>query len=447
MPILLAHAQFLKQELLDFTFDAEDEVAIALEKYSAEQFSQLADSPYQGNRRTELVIDSFSTDGSAGSRSVLDHFLESRSDLSTEDRAIVTRWSQGFIGLFAVSERLSDSMVLMNWLTEKKYNILLPNKVLERNISRLKTGEIVLSRILPIGNDWMLSGPATFLGKLGKPKLAVAIGNFKKYHKNYLYGDAPELLEEAWQSVEHYHQEFTDYFGSNEITLPGHQLEKKLADFQTHMTQQKLSDSGLDGEKSLGELANEAGISKEEIAETASVMGVNEKITTHLIENQKVSKMMMPTIELPKHLKSADHVSVLTHPRWGQVMVSTYHPLTAVLESFDQNLHPEAESLVNQCLKNLAIKPFVWHQLAQKHPMPLEKYLQTILKRPKLYLEQDLDQVLKDLGHPEQPELPETASVPVHLHNLFQDALLEVSRPKSSKSKVGTQSQKKAGFG
>jgi len=38
------------------------------------------------------------------------------------------------------------------------------------------------------------------MGKLGS-KLAVAIGNFKENYKTALYSDAPELLEQAWQSA------------------------------------------------------------------------------------------------------------------------------------------------------------------------------------------------------------------------------------------------------
>lgn len=447
MPLTLEQAQTLKQELLDFTFDAEGEIAIALEEYSAEQLSQLAESPYQGNRKTELVIDSFATDGIVGSQSVLEHFLAEQSNLSTEEQTLVTKWSRGFIGLFAMIERSSDQMVVMNWLTEKTYTVVLSESQQDRNIARLKPGEILLTRILPLHKEWMFSGPAVFLGKLGKPKLAVAIGNFKKYHPNYLYGDAPELLEEAWQSVESYHQSFVDYFGSHELTLPGHQLEKKLADFQAQMSQKQLIAAGLDSEKSLAELAEEAGISLEEMTETAAAMGVDEKTTSTLLKSQNVSKMMMPTIELPKHLRSAEQVTILTHPRWGQVMIATYQPLTAILETFDQNSSPEREPLLLQCLKNLEIKPFVWHKLAQKYPQQLELALQHILDRPQLCLDPDLDPVLTEFGHSTQPELPETASVPIHLHYLFQEALLEVSRPQSSKSKDRDKRQKKAGFG
>ena len=44
------------------------------------------------------------------------------------------------------------------------------------------------------------------------------------------------------------------------------------------------------------------------------------------------------------------------------------------------------------------------------------------------------------------PTLPDTASVPVHLHDLFQDALKAVG--KSEKKKKGKKNaKKKAGFG
>ncbi len=441
----LSHAQTLKQDLIDFVLDSEGELAAALEVYSAVQLSRLADSPYQGNRKTELVIESFATNGTVGSQSVLDLFLASRSDLSTEDHALVRHWHQGFIGLFSAGERSPDWLSLKNWLTAKEYKILLHDEPQDLNMVRLPPQEIVLTRILPIDGAWIFSGPAVFLGKLGKPKLAVAVGNFKKHHREYLYGDAPELLEEAWQSVERYHQAFVDYFGSQEITLPGHQLEQKLSDFQAHMTQQQFAVAGLDGKKSIQELADEAGFSPAAIAETATAMGAD-KTTAHLLQSQNVSKMMMPRVELPKSLKHAEQVTILIHPRWGQVITAAYQQLIHALEATHETAEPELEALIRQCLNDLEIKPFVWHQIAQQYPQTLVKVLQKVIDRPQLDLE-ELDSVLATFGHPAQPHLPETASVPLHLHTLFQDAMLAVSRPKSSKSKGRATLPQKTGFG
>jgi hypothetical protein len=61
----------------------------------------------------------------------------------------------------------------------------------------------------------------------------------------------------------------------------------------------------------------------------------------------------------------------------------------------------------------------------------LERVLQTFLERPEFKLERDLDALLQEHNKPLEPELPEIASVPLHLHNLFQEAMAEVNKSKS----------------
>ena len=69
--------------------------------------------------------------------------------------------------------------------------------------------------------------------------------------------------------------------------------------------------------------------------------------------------------------------------------------------------------------------------------------LREILKRPNFNLQQDFNDLLKTVNKPINPVLPEIASVPIHLHNLFQEALSEVNKKSKSKSK----SKSKTGFG
>jgi len=56
--------------------------------------------------------------------------------------------------------------------------------------------------------------------------------------------------------------------------------------------------------------------------------------------------------------------------------------------------------------------------------------LQTVLKRPNFQLDRDLDALLQEFNKPTEP-LPEIASVPLHLDNLFQAAVAEVDKTKS----------------
>ncbi|MCC5653562.1 hypothetical protein LC609_27965 [Nostoc sp. XA013] len=440
MDVILERSHQLKQALVDFVLDAEGELAQALETYAAAQLRRgSGDSTQQ-----DLIIDSFVTAKKVGGKSPLELFIESNPDLEESDRNLLNSWHHSFIGLFAITNILPDGFELTNWLTDKRY-IVKPNNVQTlQAISRFKVGEILLTRISPVTDSyWMFSGPYTIMGKLGKPKLAVAIGNFKENYKDNLYSDAPDLLEEAWQSVAQYHQQFVDFFGTDEITLPGYQLNKKIAEFQEAITEKRFAEAGIDTSKSLAEVAEAAGIGDEEIKAAAQEFGADSNVVSQMLNSKSGnSKMVMPKVDLPSELKKAEQVTALSHPRWGQMFLPTYSKVQAILSAEGWQSVQGAEKLVRYYLEDKSINAFIWHRLAQQYPTQLENVLQTLLQRPKFSLESDLDALLQEFNKPLEPELPEIASVPIHLHNLFQEALGEVS-----KSKPKSKGQKKPAKG
>ncbi len=428
MDVILERSHQLKQALVDFVLDAEGELAKALETYAAEQSRRgSGDSTQQ-----DLIIDSFLTAGKVDDKSPLELFIESHPDLEESDRNLIKSWHHSFIGLFAISNILPDGFELTNWLTDKRYIVKPNNTQTLQAISRLKVGEILLTRISPVTDSyWMLSGPYTIMGKLGKPKLAVAIGNFKENYKSNLYSDAPDLLEEAWQSVEQYHQQFLDFFGSDEITLSGYHLNKKIAEFQEVITEKTLAAAGIDTSKSLAEVAEAAGIGDEEIKAAAQEFGADSNVVSQMLNSKGGnSKMVMPKVDLPAELKKAEQVTALSHPRWGQMFLPTYTKVQAILSAEDWQSVQGAEKLVRYYLEDKSINAFIWHRLAQQYPTQLENVLQTFLQRPEFHLESDLDALLQEFHKPIEPELPDIASVPIHLHNLFQEALGEVHKSK-----------------
>ncbi len=438
MDVILERSHELKQILVDFVLDAEGELAQALETYAAAQLRRgSGDSTQQ-----DLIIDSFITEGKVGEKSPLELFIASHPDLEESDRNLINSWHHSFIGLFAITNILPDPFELTNWLTDKRY-IVKPNNVQTlQAISRLKVGEILLTRISPVtDNYWMFSGPYTVMGKLGKPKLAVAIGNFKENYKGNLYSDAPDLLESAWQSVGQYHQQFVDFFSTDEITLSGYHLNKKIAEFQEVITEKTFAAAGIDTSKSLAEVAEAAGIGDEEIKAAAAEFGADSNAVSQMFNNKSGnSKMVMPKVELPAELKKAEQVTALSDPRWGQMFLPTYSRVQAILAAEDWQSVEGAEKLIRYYLEDKSINAFIWYRLAQQYPTQLEKVLQKYLQRPEFRLENDLDTLLQEFNKLIEPELPEIASVPIHLHNLFQEALGEVnkSKPKGKGQKKST---------
>jgi hypothetical protein len=437
---ILERSHELKQALVDFVLDAEGELAQALETYAAEQSRRGSGD----NKQQDLIIDSFITEGKVNEQSPIELFVASHPDLSPSDRNLLNSWHHSFIGLFAIANITPDGLELMNWLTAKNYIVQPNNAQLLQEISRLKLGEIILTRISPVTDYWILSGPYTMMGKLGKPKLAVAIGNFKENYKSHLYSDAPDLLEEAWQSVVQYHQQFIDFFGSEEITLPGYQLNKKIGEFQELITEKTLASAGIDPSKSLAEVAEAAGIGDEEIKAVAQEAGADSNVVSQMLHGKSGnSKMVMPKVDLPAELKKAEQVTAFSHPRWGQIFLPTYNKVQTILSAEDWQSVEGAEKLIRYYLEDKSINAYIWHRLAQQYPIQLEKVLQTVLQRPDFSLANDLDTLLSEFHKPIEPELPEIASVPIHLHNLFQDALAEVNK---SKSKSKGQKKPAKGF-
>ncbi|MEH2453506.1 hypothetical protein [Nostoc sp.] len=427
MDVILERSHELKQALVDFVLDAEGELAQALETYAAAQLRRGSGDTTQ----QDLIIDSFLTVGKVGEKSPLELFIESHPDLEGSDRDLIKSWHHSFIGLFAITNILPDGFELTNWLTDKRYIVKPNNTQTLQAISRLKLGEILLTRISPVTDSyWMFSGPYTMMGKLGKPKLAVAIGNFKENYKSNLYSDAPDLLEEAWESVAQYHQQFVDFFGTDEITLPGYQLNKKIAQFQELITEKSFAAAGIDTSKSLAEVAEAAGITDEEIKAAAQEFGADSNAVSQMFNSKSGnSKMVMPKVDLPAELKKAEQVTALSDPRWGQIFLPTYSKIQAILSTEDWQSIEGAEKLIRYYLEDKSINAFIWHRLAQQYPTQLERVLQKYLQRP-FSLESDLDALLQEFNKPIEPELPEIASVPIHLHNLFQEALGEVNKSK-----------------
>jgi hypothetical protein len=436
---ILERSHALKQALVDFVLDAEGELAEALETFAAQQLRRGSGD----NTQQDLTIDRFLTEGKVGNDSPLDLFIASHPDLQESDRNLLESWHRSFIGLFAINQIFPDGLELLNWLTNKSYLVKPNNSQTLQATSRLKVGEILLTRISPVtDNYWTFTGPFTLMGKLGKPKLAVAIGNFKETYKNHLYSDAPDLLEAAWDSVYQYHQYFVDFFGSDEITLPGYKLNKELAAFQELITNKRLEELGIDKIKSLVELTGTG--TQEEIQTVIDEMGIDPKLASQILDNKSgKAKMVMPKIDLPAELKKAEQLTAISHPRWGQTFLPTYSKFQSLLLTKDWQSVEGAEKLVRHYLEDKSINAFIWHRLAKQYPDSLEKVLQNVLQRPNFDISSDLDTLLQEFNKPLEPDLPESASVPVHLHELFQEAVVEVHK---SKPKGKGQKQVSKGF-
>lgn len=447
----------LKTELSDFVLDAEGEIATALEAFSADCSSRWAQPSLSGLSRSELAVDMFATTGEVAGTPVTALFVQAE-DLCATQQGWLHSWQRSFNGLFEIKRVQSDSAQLgqyemMNWLTEKSYSVQANSDLRAEVSSRLDVGEIVLARLLPISEDeWTFSGPMTVMGKLGTPKLAVAINNFRQWFPQQLYGDAPELQAAAWDSVKHQYDDFVSFFGSEKITLSGYELNKKIQAYQTASTEKSLAQAGIDSDKSPRELVREAGASDEEINEVAAAAGEESKAAKALLESDRSLKMVTPKVKLPDELRRAEAVTALVDPRWGETFLTDYQRLETLLEKVILDESPTEENiasvdrLVLKYLKDDKVVLPVWQRLAADHRSALEGALRRVLEQPEFDIEQDLLGTIAKYGKSLTPQMPESASVPKHIDRLFKSALKSLGSGEKRKA-TKKKAKKKSGFG
>ena len=432
----------LKQQLIDFVYDAEGKIATALEVYAA----QKAKKNSYGIKQQNLSIELFVSDGKIDNRTPIDLFLEQNSDFNSEDVSIVKQWNDNFIGLFEIQTIEDNCYQMMNWLTAKTYQVYSHSQISDKEKSRWQPGEIILTIIAPIHQgEWFFFGDRIIKGRLSQPKLAVAVGEFRDNYPNFLYADAPELLKQAWSSVAVYHQEFVDYMGDDRLTMPGYQLNQKIGELQQKMSQKKLADAGIDSNKSLSEVLSESGTNEAEFTETAVDLGVDTNAVEQIIKNEDKLSMVTPKMDLPPEIKQAETVTVFSDPKWGQMFLPNFTNFTELLASDAQDDYAETSkelSLLHKYLEQPEANYYVWQQLKQQYSQNIEQLFQIYTKKDDFNINRDLDDLLLQYNKSSTPELPAIASVPIHLNNLFETAVAQVQKTKSkSKSK-----KKKKGF-
>jgi hypothetical protein len=443
---LFARAGVLWAAIIEFIQTAEGNVAIGLETYTARQ---LIRNPQLDPGQRKLLVHRFAIEGEVDGQTPLELFLASHTDLPTADRQLIDSWRNSFVGLLAIVQIFPNGLEVMNWLTAKHYRIQFTDLSSQTAMTRLKVGDVIIAQISPIIDiDWAILTPWIALGRLGRPKLAVAVGAFRQNYPHYLYSDAPELLAASWESVAVYHDRFVEFFGSDEITLTGAELQTRIGEFQTWMVDKQLDAAGIDKSKSLKDLVTEAGVEADDVRALTTTLGLTDASAAQG-QTTAIGKMVSPKVELPPQLKSAAAVTALSHPDWGQMFLADYPRLKSLLAPLDPEYLPADLKFIHKCLIDPLMNAFVWRRLAIEFPQQLATAINQTLALSQLPtpdshrfdLSTDLDIILTKFNKFLEPDLPDLASVPLHLHELFQSAVLEVSKekakPKSQPKKTG----------
>jgi len=253
---------------------------------------------------------------------------------------------------------------------------------------------------VPLGDDWLLSGPQRPLppGRRSRT-LALELAAGLAQHDPRLLFRHPELLEKAWQQERAHHEVFVERFGGPEALLTGDRLQEAMDGLLAAQQEAAATASG----KTPWQIAAEKG------------------------------RPLTTSFPLPDALLEAEDVGVLSDPTWGLGLYLRYGELRAVFADPARLEDPEARHLVLGYLHSPQIDPLPFLQLARAFPDGASAVLARVLDRPGFDWARDGEELLRERKAAAYPPLPSVSP----LREELVEALRRLEERQASTASTG----------
>jgi hypothetical protein len=182
----------LKRELVDF----------ARQPRFAGSFRQAFDQRFGGRVRVDesefanfldyFILQQRLPDG----RTMVEHFVDEHPDLPEEERALLLGWRDVVEGIFEVGRREGEALVAVNLVDELTYRIR--SNMGPAVFARMRPGSFLVTRLVPIGADWLMSGIASILPAASQAEAYRAAAQVALQYPALVFRN-PAKLEQAWQ--------------------------------------------------------------------------------------------------------------------------------------------------------------------------------------------------------------------------------------------------------
>ncbi|MBI3977028.1 MAG: hypothetical protein HY331_02470 [Chloroflexi bacterium] len=315
-------------------------------------------------------------------RTLVEHFVAAHPELPTEERAMLLGWRDVVEGIFEVERREDQALVAVNLIDELTYRVR--SNMGPAVFARVPAGSFLIARLVPVGDEWLLSGTAGVLPASNRTEAYQAAAATASSHPSLVFRN-PQRLEQAWELQRRERETFIAFFGSDLIVLPGHQLADRM---QAHMRFQMFDVRDAEG-KSQADRAEEA-------------YGFVPPL---------------PELTLPKDLLQAETVGVLYDEVDGLNYLEDFGPVQEAFARPELAADRRHRQAVLGYLEDPSISPRLFRRLAEQDPQRASRVFQQVLKQPGFSWERDGEALLRrsKASYFERPVLPGVTPISTRL--------------------------------
>jgi hypothetical protein len=315
-------------------------------------------------------------------RTVVERFVADHPKLPEEERAMLLGWRDVVEGIFEVKARDGEALIVVNLVDELTYRVR--SNMGPAVFNKMPPRSFLTGRLVPIGDEWLLSGVSNLLPRASRTEVYRMTVELAMQFPSLVFRN-PEKLEQAWRLQREQRQLFIDFFGTDLVVLPGHELAARM---QAYTDYAMLEARDAEG-KSAADRARE-------------VYGVEPPPLD---------------VQLPPDLLAADTVGLI----YDEIEGLGFYPDFGLFEETfaDPALAAEREhrDAVLGYLHEPSISPLPFHRLAERDPARASQVFQRVLKKSRFSWERDGEALLRKhkASFYEKPVLPSVMPVSEHL--------------------------------
>jgi hypothetical protein len=164
----------------------------------------------------------------AGGTTVVEEFVLDHPELLPADRELLLSWRDVVEGMFEITGKERDAVVLFNLLDELTYRA--KSNLGGRAFRGLKKGMFVFARLVPLADDWLVSGHLRVFAATLRDQVLEAVAEAAMHHPRAVFRN-PAKLAEARSHLAEQQKIFTDLFGADLIVVRGSEVPEKVEAF------------------------------------------------------------------------------------------------------------------------------------------------------------------------------------------------------------------------
>jgi hypothetical protein len=174
-----------------------------------------------------FVLEHRSGDG----RTVVEQFVASRPDLPEAERAMLRRWVTVVEGIFEVERHDGDAAVMVNLVDELTYRVR--SNAGPQLLQQFTPETILWARVVPIGEDWLLSGALNAVPFEARREMCRAAAEMANTCPAAVFRN-PDKITLGWELHHRLRGHFIEFFGADLAVVTGHELADRMAGFWNH---------------------------------------------------------------------------------------------------------------------------------------------------------------------------------------------------------------------